>query len=137
MSDWLLLDTNVVSFLLKKDTRAGQFEPLLSGKMLALSFMSEAELFRWSIERKWGDKQIQRLASALRRYLVLPYDQEIGWSWAGITARCAGHGKTIGPSDAWIAATACRHDMPLLTHNVKHFENAEKLCGLRLVRTGS
>jgi len=135
MNDWLLLDTNVISFFLKGDTRARQFEGIIQGKLLALSFMSEAELYRWSIVRNWGEKKIERLEKAIERFALLPYDRELGKAWARVMSACSEKGLTIAPSDAWISATACRYDLPLLTHNLKHFEAAEKLCGLRLIRT--
>jgi tRNA(fMet)-specific endonuclease VapC len=31
-------------------------------------------------------------------------------------------GRPIGHGDAWVAAVALRHGMPLVTHNRKHFE---------------
>jgi predicted nucleic acid-binding protein len=40
----------------------------------------------------------------------------------------------MAPSDAWVAAAALRHDVPLLTNNLKHFEPAEALCGVKLLR---
>ncbi|MFI5460493.1 MAG: hypothetical protein ACHRXM_34180 [Isosphaerales bacterium] len=43
-------------------------------------------------------------------------------------------GKPIAPSDAWVAAAALRHDTALATNNLKHFEAAESLCGLKLLR---
>jgi tRNA(fMet)-specific endonuclease VapC len=48
----VLLDTDVVSFILKGDTRAAGYMPLLTGNHLALSFMTVAELFQWSGIRK-------------------------------------------------------------------------------------
>jgi predicted nucleic acid-binding protein len=36
--------------------------------------------------------------------------------------------------DTHVAATALRHDMALVTNNLKHFEAAESLCGLKLRR---
>lgn len=134
MSDSLLLDTDIVSYLLKNDSRTRLFSRILEGRLLALSFMSEAELYRWSIQRGWGPRRVKQLRTALRRYVILPYDSETGWAWAEVMARCATEGRTMAPSDAWIAATALRHELPLLTHNWKHFEAAEELCDLRLVK---
>ena len=36
-------------------------------------------------------------------------------------------GQSITPNDAWIAACALRHGVPLVTHNAKHFQNIEDL----------
>jgi hypothetical protein len=50
----VLLDTNVVSYLFKGDTRATAYAPLLQDHQLAISFMTVAELFEWAATRKWG-----------------------------------------------------------------------------------
>ena len=43
MTDFVIVDTDVVSFLLKGDTRAQAYRPHLQNKSLALSFMTLAE----------------------------------------------------------------------------------------------
>jgi tRNA(fMet)-specific endonuclease VapC len=48
----VLLDTKVVSYLFKGDTRATTYAPLLEGHRLAISFMTVAELFEWAMTRK-------------------------------------------------------------------------------------
>ncbi len=133
MSEALLLDTNVVSFLLKKDTRAEDFKPLLRGRILYLSFASVAELYRWALGRNWGQGRIGRLERTLRSYAILPYDRDLAWAWASVMDACSRQGSSMSTTDAWIAATACRHCLPLLTHNVKHFVAPERYCGLELV----
>ena len=47
----LIVDTDVVSFLLKGDTRAQLYRPHLQGRTLALSFMTVAELYQWAFVR--------------------------------------------------------------------------------------
>jgi tRNA(fMet)-specific endonuclease VapC len=42
----LLLDTNIVSFIFKRDSRATAYAALLQGNRLAISFMTAAELFQ-------------------------------------------------------------------------------------------
>lgn len=36
-------------------------------------------------------------------------------------------GRPIETADAWVAAAALMFDVPLITHNRKHFENVENL----------
>jgi tRNA(fMet)-specific endonuclease VapC len=37
--------------------------------------------------------------------------------WAEVTVAAQSRGRRIECADAWIAATALRHDVPLVTHN--------------------
>ncbi len=129
-----LLDTDVASFLFKNSPRAKPYQPLIRGKRLALAFVSVAELFKWTLKRRWNAFMVTQLEAALRRYLILPYDRELAWSWARVVATCEEAGRPIAPTDAWIAASALRHDIELATNNLKHFEAAESLCGLKLLR---
>ena len=54
MSERLLVDTSVLSLLLKRDTRAIAYAPHLRDRVGVLSFMTLAELYRWPEERDWG-----------------------------------------------------------------------------------
>jgi predicted nucleic acid-binding protein len=66
----LVVDTDVISFLYKRDTRASLYEPHLNDPPFISSFMSLAELRRWTLERKWGEKRRQELDEYLTRYLI-------------------------------------------------------------------
>jgi tRNA(fMet)-specific endonuclease VapC len=122
--DTVLVDTNVFSYIHKNDTRAELYRKHLDGKRLALSFMTVAELYRWVVERKWGQKRIDDLRARLKRYVILPHDDETAWKYAEVRS-IPGH--PIDPGDAWIAASALRHGIPLVTHNRKHFEHVPGL----------
>ena len=50
----LVVDTDVVSFFAKNDTRFADYAPELDGKELILSFMTLAELYLWQELRNWG-----------------------------------------------------------------------------------
>ncbi|TVP69427.1 MAG: hypothetical protein EA342_03450 [Leptolyngbya sp. LCM1.Bin17] len=60
----LLVDTDVVSFLFKNDSRAANYANILQGNQLALSFMTVAELFQWAAVRNWGESRTQQLEQA-------------------------------------------------------------------------
>jgi hypothetical protein len=49
----LIVDTDVVSILLTRDTRAHLYRPHLQDRTLALSFMTVAELSQWAYVRNW------------------------------------------------------------------------------------
>jgi len=125
----LIVDTCVVSYLLKKHPFAKNYLPLLQGKLLGISFISAGELYRWPLERGWGERKTVLYEQALKHYVMLPCDDETCRWWAKIAAI---KGHPMPHNDAWIAATALRHNTPLVTHNVKDFEHLEAI-GLDLV----
>jgi tRNA(fMet)-specific endonuclease VapC len=117
----LPIDTDIASFIFKGSDYANPYVPLLSGHELALSFMSVAELFQWAILRQWGNRRLAQLEQYLSNYLIIPVDRPLCREWAQIRADRQSAGRVISPQDAWIAATALRHDLPLVTHNTKDF----------------
>ena len=123
----LLIDTNIASFIFKGSDYADPYIPLLSGHELALSFMTVAELFQWAILRQWGDRRVAQLEQYLSNYIIIPVDQLLCREWAQIRADQQNAGRVISPQDAWIAATAIRHDLSLVTHNIKDFREIPNL----------
>jgi predicted nucleic acid-binding protein len=122
--DTVLLDTDVFSFIFKNDTRAQLYKPHLDNKRVAICFVTVAELYRWAIQRNWSARRVAELRTRLRQYLVIPFDDAMAWEWATVSSI---KGHPIASSDAWIAAAALRHGIPLVTHNRKHYLNVPSL----------
>ncbi len=123
----MLLDTNIVSYLFKKDSRATAYLPHFQGQRLHISFMTVAELYRWPFERNWSEARKHQLESFIRsRFVVLPFDSHLAWAWAELVGRTM-RAQPMSLADSWIAATALHHQMPLATHNAKHFKNVPGL----------
>jgi tRNA(fMet)-specific endonuclease VapC len=112
-----IVDTDVVSMLFKGDTRAIAYQPLVTGRLLGISFMTLAELDRWSLERNWGQTRKLDLAQHLTRYVVLPVSRELCSEWAEVAVRAKRKGHPIQTADAWIAASALYYRVPLITNN--------------------
>lgn len=125
--DAVVLDTDVLSFIAKRDSRAALYVPALANKQLCICFQTVAELQLWALIRGWGQPRRQSLHSLIERFVVLPYDSMMAEQWANITAHRRHLGKPIDCGDAWIAASAMRHNALLLSHNVKHYENILQL----------
>lgn len=123
----LLIDTDIASFIFKGSDYVNSYLPLLSGHELALSFMTVAELFQWAILRQWGNSRLVQLEQYLSNYVIIPVDQPLCQKWAQVRVDRQSVGRAISPQDAWIAATALRHDLPLVTHNVKDFREIPNL----------
>ena len=126
----LLLDTNIVSFQFRRDTRLSLFQEALAGQLQAIAFVTLAELYKWPIERNFSRERRAALDKLLRSYVVLPFDDALARRWAELSIQLKRAGRGISDSDAWIAATALRHDLSLVTHNRAHFEG---IPGLRII----
>lgn len=128
----VLLDTNIISFIMKGDTRILAYKPYLDGKILGISFMTVAELFQWAEIKNWGENRKNQLQQTLRNYLVLSYDIQTCQLWGTIRAERKKMGLPISSQDAWIAATAVQYSIPLATHNPSDFQ---KIDGLTIITT--
>jgi tRNA(fMet)-specific endonuclease VapC len=95
--------------------------------------MTVAELLRWAEQHAWGENKLTQLKHTIQNYVVLHSDNDICWHWAKVRSI---KGRPMPEGDAWIAATALRYDLPLITHNVKDFEHLQNL-GLRLISVPS
>jgi tRNA(fMet)-specific endonuclease VapC len=126
----VVIDTDVLSFFAKADSRASLYAPYLAGRYASVCFQTVAELRLWALLRRWGPGRLAALESLLDRLMVLPYDAPTAQRWAEVTAHRRRIGRPIECGDAWIAATALRHDIPLLTHNAKDYHD---IPGLKLI----
>ncbi len=123
----LLVDTNVISYVFKKDTRAGLYEPVLDGKLLMMAAQSLAELELMPIVNKWTKKRHTALRTFLKRYVLIEATEAVCLFWAEIQANAIKRGRPISVGDAWIAATALAYEVPLVTHNPRDFKNVPDL----------
>ena len=112
-----IVDTDVVSMLFKGDTRADAYRAHITGRLLGISFMTLAELERWSLERNWGERRKIELAQHLTRYAVLPVSRDLCGKWAEVSFAAKRKGRPIQTADAWIAASALYYQVPLITNN--------------------
>ncbi|MBA4125174.1 MAG: PIN domain-containing protein [Acidobacteria bacterium] len=123
----IVVDTDIVSYIFKKDTRSELYEPHLIQVPKFISFMTFAELRRWKFQSNWSEIKNKKFEKLLSDYGVVYADEELCNLWARITINAQKKGRPIETADAWVAAAALMFDVPLITHNRKHFENVENL----------
>lgn len=126
----LVVDTDIVSFIFKKDTRSELYTPHLIQTPKFISFMSLAELRLWERQSNWGETKRGKFEELLSDFGVIQSDEELCRVWAKIKNDARKKGRPIETADAWVAAVALMFDIPLVTHNRKHFENVE---GLKII----
>jgi predicted nucleic acid-binding protein len=128
-----LLDTNVLSELVipRPDPRVIGWLGNLDENELFISVISIAEIRR-GIEmmgagrkREWLDAWSSNDLPARFEGRTCLVDAEIAAQWAKIMARRQSIGRVIATMDAFIAATARRHGLALVTRNTTDFAALE------------
>lgn len=117
-----ILDTNIVSYLMRGGPLAERYVPHVQGRLLAITFITVGEFYFGAEKGNWGERRRKELETTLRNFVAIPYDHEIARSYGRLVAERQRSGKGIAPNDAWIAACAARYGVPLITHNAKDFE---------------
>jgi tRNA(fMet)-specific endonuclease VapC len=116
-----VVDTDVVSFLFKNHSRAQLYLPLLKGRPLLVSFMTEAELEQWILLARWGGGRVERFQTFMTGFASVPSSRDLILRWAGVMVAARANGRRIEAADAWIAATALLYSAALVTHNPKDY----------------
>jgi len=114
-SDCVLLDTNIVSYLFRKDPRVASITPLLSGKTVVIASQTLAELHYGALKREWGASRYAQLLTTIKNYLIIDTDPDTAETWAELSLSAEATGRAMSAEDLWILATAVRWRLPLLT----------------------
>ena len=125
--DSAVVDTDVVSFLFKNDSRAQLYLPLLRNRKLLVSLMTEAELEQWILLAKWGAVRVQRFQAFMTGFASVPSSRDLILRWADVMVAARANGRRIESADAWIAATALLYGAALITHNPKDYSGVPRL----------
>ena len=123
-----LLDTNIVSYVLKGHSIAARYRPHLAGHIPAAAFMTVAELYEGAMRAGWGAARWTSLHTLLGRMAILNSSDTACHHFAAI--RAMRRSRPISVADAWIAATALAHGIELVTHNPVDFQG---VAGLQVI----
>ena len=129
----ICLDTDVAS-LIQKRRQPGWMREHLTGKRIWLTFVTVGELTKWTEIRSWGAAARRELDRWIDARGVVPYDGEVAKTWGRLAARAQLRGRPRPQNDTWVAACCVRHDLPLLTMNLKDFDDFARHDGLVLLR---
>ena len=125
-----VVDTDVLSFWQKHDTRGPDYSSALRGRTLVIAFQTVAEQLQWAEQGRWGEARRAQLERYLHNFVVYPYTIDLARRWALIKAAAVKSGHPIAAGDAWVASVALLLDAPLATHNRRDFE---RVGGLQLI----
>jgi predicted nucleic acid-binding protein len=128
----VILDTDVSSLTLKHRLPSTVLTRLV-GKQACITFVTLGELSQWAELRRWGRRNRDALENWLGGVIVLPYSNDVAWTWGRISAAAIERGRASSANDTWIAACALTYGLPLATLNVKDFEDFAEHEGLHLI----
>jgi tRNA(fMet)-specific endonuclease VapC len=121
MRQSIVLDTNIISYQFKEDSRFDRYQAYLFDKHWCVSFQTRAEIERWIVARSWGTSKQTEFFEFYAQFIEIPHSLELSKQWARAMHQTSTNGYSMPPDDAWIAATALELGIPLVTHNKKDF----------------
>ncbi len=126
-----LLDTSV--FIASETGRPLAVDRL--SEESAVSVVTLAELHAGVLAARDTSTRARRMATLemLGGVQTLAVDDEVAKIWARLRVELAEAGRRINVNDLWIAATAVRHGVPVVTHD-DDFAAPEGLIGVLVVR---
>jgi len=131
--DAVLLDTDVFSYLIRPgDGRGDAYRLHVLNKTIAISFITVGELYYGSIKKGFVERTLANLEERIKAAVIVPYDQELCREYGRIRHSLPA-GINVTTNDLWIAASAKRHSLPLVTNNRRHFEHIAKYAGLKMI----
>lgn len=128
----IVLDTNVVSALMRKDPEPGvvRWVDQFPADDVFITAITAAEL-EYGVARLPDGRRKRDLAVAVSELLtedfqeqILPFEGDAAAYYAHIAASRERDGRPISMADAQIAAICRRHDARLATRNVNDFTGA-------------
>ena len=120
----MILDTNALSALLDKDSAL--LDVIRASRELALPVIVLGE-FRFGIGvSRQRDQYEAWLTRDLSLFRVLPVVEETAVYYAAIRSELKVSGSPIPANDAWIAALARQHRMPVISRDT-HFDKVKNI----------
>jgi predicted nucleic acid-binding protein len=132
----LVIDTDVLSWVVWSRGPYRDFEPLIEGHVLTVAFATVAEVRAFALIAKFGEKATQALEVRLRQLVILPPNDEVTRLFARIHARFRDQLKGGGVNDMWIAACALAQNprpLPVVTGNLSDFQTIAREFPLEIV----
>lgn len=127
----VVVDTDVCSArLIPNSALARRYETLLLGRVEFISFQTVAELRYGALLRGWGNTRVRRMETEIGRTEIVHSGSDLIRVYAELRVACQRIGHALcqreHDADRWIAATALRLDV-LLVSNDRIFEDTPGL----------
>ena len=115
----MILDTNALSAFADGEARVGEVLRLQTRAAIPVIVLGE---FRYGISQSRHRSDYEAwLESQLPQFDVLPVTEETALAYAALRVALKRSGRPIPANDAWIAALALQHRLPVLSRD-EHFD---------------
>jgi len=94
---------------------------------LAITSISVGELIHGAMKSARAADNLTRLELLLATLTILPYDERAAFKFGLLKAQLEKKGMRLADLDLQIASIALVHDVPLVTHNTRHFQRIPEL----------
>jgi tRNA(fMet)-specific endonuclease VapC len=94
---------------------------------LAVTAVNAAELIHGAHKSHDPAKHLAQVDVLLAAMVVLPFDEPAVRQFGRLKARMEKAGTPLAIADLQIASIALHHEVPLVTHNQRHFRRVPKL----------
>ena len=118
----IVIDTDVYGADLVPDSRlAAVYEPIIVGRLAFISFQTAAELRFGALRRNWGAARMRKLEARIAEAETVHSGPDLVLVYAQLRVDCERIGHALGQrdhdADRWIAATALRLGVPLVSND--------------------
>lgn len=118
----VVVDADVASFFVNDDpVRVPRYEPHLEGRRVITPFAALAEMLFGAELRQWGPLRRAKISTFIARGSVYYPDERVCELWAELRAAAQRQGRHLPVQDAWMAAVVVYLDLPLVSHNGRHY----------------
>jgi tRNA(fMet)-specific endonuclease VapC len=118
----IVIDTDVFSADLVSGSRlAERYASIITGRPAFISFQTATELRYGALQRGWGEARLLKLEALINRVEVVHTGPDLVMVCAQLRATCQAQGHALAQrehnADRWIAATAIRLGIPLVSND--------------------
>lgn len=119
----VVVDTGVLGAPLdrRRDQLRRLYAPHLLGRVAVIAVQTVAELRYGALVAGWGERRLRQLERLVSAAAVAPADDDLVWAHARLRVSCRRAGHALAghahAADLWIAATAVRHGLALVSHD--------------------
>ena len=116
-STLIVVDTSVVSLLIRRDQRATYYQRHMAGRRAVISFQTLEELWFGAYKGGRGDRRKNALRRDIDQYEVIWSSPDLVQISAHLRSMREQTGRRLNTANAWVAGTALLLDCPLASHD--------------------